>query len=102
MSDTPPQQPRNNWELVVYRLDSMEKAIKELGGQVVPMNVYTADKQAAAERAGRAEAAIAELKTNALESEKLKRSQRLTISLAIASPFIAALVGWITNGGLIR
>lgn len=96
MTDTPPQ-PRNNWELVVYRLDSMEKSIKELGGQVVPMNLYTADKQAASERAQRAETAITKLETNQTEADKLKRSQRLTIALTIASPFLAIIAAVLTR-----
>ena len=89
------------WELM-RGLELVRGEISQIGGRVVSAEVYNADKLAAGDRMLRAEARLRDLETNAVEGEKLKRSQRLTISLAIASPVVAAVIGWITSGGLVR
>lgn len=82
------------WELL-RGLQELKQEVGKIGEKVVPLDVYNADKQGTAERFVRVEARVSGIETNSVEAEKLKRQQRLTISLAIASPFLALLVGFI-------
>ena len=82
------------WELL-RSLDGLKKDIAKIGDKVVPLDVYNADKQGISERFGRVESRVRDQEQNGQDAEKLKRSQRLTVSLAIASPvlaFVGALV----------
>ncbi len=88
------------WEL--YRgIERLESAVKDLGGKVVSTEVYLADKKAAEERIGRVESRVRDVEAAGQESEKLKRQQRLTISLAIASPILGLVVTFVATGGLV-
>lgn len=89
------------WE-VMRGLDLLRAEVEKIGSRVVSIDVYNVDKIAHSDRTGRAESRIRDLEQNAVESEKLKRQQRLTISLAVASPFIGAAAVWLMAGGLIR
>jgi hypothetical protein len=84
------------WELM-RGLTEVKEAIKELGADVLPISVYNEAQRGNTQRHERAEARIKDLEQNATESEKLRRSTRLAISLAIASPIVTLLVGYLTN-----
>lgn len=88
------------WELM-RGLDSLKVSVDRLGGQVLPIGVYNADKTGVDDRFKRAEARLAELEKNATEGEKLRRSNRLAISLAIASPIITFIIGYLTNHSVV-
>ncbi len=88
------------WELM-RGIERLESAVKDLGGKVVSTDVYLADKKGADERATRAESRIRDLEGALQEAEKLRRSQRFTISLAIASPVIACVMAFVIAGGLV-
>lgn len=88
------------WELM-RGIDRLENAVNQLGGKVVSTDVYLADKRAAEERVGRAESRLRDLEGAGQETEKLKRQQRLTITLALASPVVGLVVTFIATGGLV-
>lgn len=77
------------WELM-RGLDEVKKSIEKIGERVVPLELYNADKQGNAERHQRAEARLTELEKGNVETDKLRRQQRLTISLAILAPILSA------------
>lgn len=87
------------WELL-RAIRDLKTELGKVGDKVVPLGVYAADQKANDDRHVRSEERITAQEKNAVEADKLKRSQRLTISLAFATPVIAALVGWVTGGGL--
>ena len=96
----PPEGPEpSNWELM-RGLDRLEKTVDRLGGKVVSTEVYVADKQAADARATRGESRIRDLENQAQDAEKLKRTQRTTIILAICSPLLAGMGAFVIAGGL--
>jgi hypothetical protein len=82
------------WELL-RNLQDLKADVAKIGDKVVPLDVYNADKSGIAERFLRIESRMRDQEQNGQDAEKLKRSQKLAISLAIASPvlaFIGALV----------
>lgn len=96
------------WELMraIVRLENL---ITNSANASVQQKVYDSDRTGNDDRHARAEARIRDLETRnaneaqqrqhvAEEAEKMRRQQKLTISLAIASPFLAAIVGIIMNG----
>jgi hypothetical protein len=82
------------WELL-RRFDGLEREISKIGDKVVPLDVYNADKQGIAERFVRVESRV---RDQGQDAEKLKRSQKLTVSLAIASPVLAFIFALVLRG----
>jgi|SRR5690606_18583898 len=96
------------WELM-RAITRLERVITDSANAAVQQKVYDADKKGNDERHGRSESRIRDLEaTNAREAEskraqleeaeRVRRTTKLSISLAVASPFIAAAVGLILNG----
>lgn len=84
------------WELM-RGLVEVKAAVKDLGSGFVPLGVYAADAKGNDDRHERAESRLAELEKNAQEADKLKRNQRLTISLAFAVPIVTFVANYILN-----
>ena len=76
------------WELL-RAIGGLRSDIHEISEKVVPLALYTAEKHAHEERQSRAEARLKNLEGGLIEAEKLRRQQRLTITLAIAAPVVA-------------
>jgi hypothetical protein len=85
------------WELL-RSLDGLKAEVAKVGDRVVPLDVYNADKQGIAERFVRVESRVRDQEQNGQDAEKLKRSQKLTVSLAIASPILAILFNAVSKG----
>jgi hypothetical protein len=60
-----------------------------LGGRVVSVDVYNADQRGNTARHERAEARIRDIESGQIESEKLRRSQRVTIAIGVMTPVIS-------------
>lgn len=84
------------WELL-RGLENLSKEVAKVGDRVVPLDVYNADKIGNSERHGRSEARIGSLEANGIEQDKLRRSQRLTISLAIVGPILSFALGYLSQ-----
>jgi len=93
------------WELL-RAINRIERAVESGLSRAVQLDAYAADQRGVDERFQRAEARLRTVeqaqkdeKTAEQDATRLKRSQQLTITLAIASPvlsFLLLLVGrWI-------
>jgi hypothetical protein len=85
-----------NWELM-RRLDKVDESIGKLGTDFLSTAVYSADKRGNDDRHTRAESRLTELEKNAQDADKLKRSQRLTITLAFAVPIVTFVGNYFIN-----
>lgn len=81
------------WELM-RGLQRIEASVEKLGGKVVSTDLYLADKS-------RSDARLRTLEEQTQEAEKLRRQQRLTITLAIASPVLVIAAQFVLRGGLV-
>lgn len=84
------------WELM-RGLTEVKALIKDQGKSYVDQGVYNSDARGNDERHVRAEARLAELEKNAQDADKLKRSQRLTITLAFAVPIVTFVGNYFLN-----
>lgn len=96
------------WELL-RGLNSLREEVSKVGGRVVSMEVYTADKRGVDERFGRAEERIRELETEraaavkdrdaaAVASEKQRRQNQFAIALAVVGPILGFILTRLTGG----
>jgi hypothetical protein len=90
-----------NWELL-RALESFKADVKTdiadvktdlslLGGRVVSVELYNSDNRGNTSRHERAEARITDIEKGSIEAEKLRRANRLTVSIAILSIVVTAL-----------
>lgn len=63
-----------------------------LGGRVVSVDVYRSDQRGNTLRHEHTESRIGDIEKGQVESEKLRRSQRLAIAIAVVAP-IASVLG---------
>lgn len=76
-----------NWELM-RRLDKLDANIERMGAGFVTVGVYAADKKGNDERHVRGEDRLTDLEKNMQDADKLRRQQRLTVTLAFAIPIV--------------
>jgi len=84
------------WELM-RGLTEVKQAVKDLGSGFVTVKEYAADTKGNDERHERAEARLADLERNAQDADKLKRQQRLTITIAFAVPIVTFVANYLVN-----
>lgn len=96
------------WELM-RMLTALRGDVKELGGNVVSAQVYASDKQAADQRAARAEARLAELERSReahsaaaaqaqAEKDKQNRQNRFLLTMAFVGPVAAIIATKLLEG----
>ena len=91
------------WELM-RGLNRVEDAIHKLGGKVVSIDLYTADQNRVNTRLRELETGIRDAKTAELAADNRADDQKSRIRWIliglVASPFLAAIVFFIVQGGL--
>ena len=106
MTDSGPEP--TGWELM-RGLRDLKDEISKIGGRVVPLEVYNADKQGIADRFTRlesrqrdSETAAAEEKQSAeaarRETEKMKRQNQFVIAMAVGSAVLSVIGGLVLKG----
>lgn len=78
-------------------LTEVKTLINDQGKSYVNQGVYNSDSRGNNERHTRAEDRLSELEKNMQDSEKLKRSQRLNVTLAISVPIITLVGNYFIN-----
>ena len=104
MGTVPDQGPEPTpWELM-RGLNRLTDAIHQLGGKVVSVDLYTADQNRVTSRLKDLENAIRDAKAAELAADNRADDQKSRIRWIliglVASPFLAAIVFFIVQGGL--
>lgn len=90
-------------------LRDLKDEMSKIGGRVVPLEVYNADKQGSSERFARLETRMRDSETAAAterqaseaarrEAEKLKRQNQFVIAMAVVSMVLSVIGGLVLKG----